>query len=129
MSDGFLPFIQESGGGTGGPKPTALVVENPSPTERINWFRTYIDTTINEVTAVLNGSGSPSVTFSVRFDVDRSAVGTEILTGGRVLTNTTVGVSYVPDVALIPAGRWVWLQTTARSGAVLELIVAMDLDS
>ena len=126
MASGFLPFITEPGGG-GGSKPTAIEVENPSPSERINWFRTYVDTTVNEVTAVLNGSGSPSVTFSVRFDVDRSAVGTEILTGGRVLTNTTVGVSYVPDVDVIPAGRWVWLQTTARSGAVLELIVAMDL--
>ena len=118
----FLKFIEEPDAS----KP-ALGVENPSPNERIVWFRTYEITTIREITAVLDGSGSPSVTFSIRFDVDSSAVGTEILTGGRVLTNTTIGVSYVPDVTLIPAGRWVWLQTTARSGAVSALIVTMNL--
>ena len=108
-------------------KPTAIEVENPSGTERITWFRVYIATTVNEINAVLNGSASPSVTFSVRFDTDRSAVGTELLTSGRVLTNTTTGVSYVPDVSLIPAGNWVWLQTTAQSGTVLEITIGMDL--
>lgn len=108
-------------------KPTAIEVENPSGSERIVWFRTYVATTVNEITAVLNGSVSPSVTFSVRFDADRSAAGTELLTGGRVLTNTTTGVSYVPDVTAIPADVWVWLETTAQSGTVLEINVAMDL--
>lgn len=108
-------------------KPTAIEVENPSGSERITWFRTYKAHTVNEINAVLNGSSSPSVTFSVRYDADRSAVGTELLTGGRVLTNTTTGVSYAPDVTTIPADVWVWLQTTAQSGTVLELNVAMDL--
>ena len=108
-------------------KPTAIEVENPSGSERIIWFRTYVETTVLEITAVLNGSASPSVTFSVRFDADRSAVGTELLTGGRVLTNTTTGVSLVPDVTTIPADRWVWLQTTAQSGTVLDLLVGMEL--
>ena len=108
-------------------KPTAIEVETPSGVERILWFRTYVATTVNEISAVLDGSASPSVTFTVRYDSDRSAVGTELLTGGRVLTNTTTGVDYVPDVAVIPANVWVWLQTTAQSGTVLELIIAMDL--
>ncbi len=108
-------------------KPTAIEVENPSGSERITWFRIYVETTVNEITAVLNGSSSPSVTFTIRFDADRSAVGTELLTGGRVLTNTTTGVSYVPDVTSIPAGQWVWLETSAQSGTVLEMNVAMDL--
>lgn len=108
-------------------KPTAIEIENPSGSERIMWFRTYVATTVNEINAVLQGSSTPSVTFSVRFDADRSAVGTELLTGGRVLTNVTTGVSYVPDVTSIPAGVWVWVQTTAQSGTVLELEIAMDL--
>lgn len=108
-------------------KPTALEIENPSGSERIVWFRAYVATTVNEINAVLNGSATPSVTFTVRFDADRSAAGTELLTGGRVLTNTTTGASYVPDVTTIPAGMWVWLETTAQSGTVLEMNVAMDL--
>ena len=108
-------------------KPTAIEVETPSGTERILWFRTYVATTVNEISAVLNGSAAPSVTFTVRYDTDRSAVGTELLTGGRVLTNITTGVDYVPDVTAIPAGVWVWLQTTSQSGTVLDMIIAMDL--
>lgn len=108
-------------------KPTGIEIENPTASERILWFRTYVVTTVNEINAVLNGSLSPSVTFTVRFDADRSAVGTELLTGGRVLTNTTNGVSYVPDVTEIPADVWVWLQTTAQSGTVLDMLVGMDL--
>lgn len=108
-------------------KPTAIEIENPSGSERIVWFRTYIVTTVNEINAVLNGSGSPSVSFSVRFDVDRSAVGTELLTGGRTITNTTTGTSYAPDVTTIPTDVWVWLETTAQSGIVLEITIGMDL--
>lgn len=108
-------------------KPTALEVESPSGSERIVWFRTYVATTVNEINAVLNGSSTPSVTFTIRFDADRSAAGTELLTGGRVLTNTTTGVSYAPDVTTIPADVWVWLETTAQSGTVLEMTIGMDL--
>lgn len=108
-------------------KPTGIEIENPTGTERILWFRTYVTTTVNEINAVLNGSLSPSVTFSVRFDADRSAVGTELLTGGRVLTNTTTGVSYVPDVTTIPPDVWVWVQTTAQSGTVNDMLIGMDL--
>lgn len=108
-------------------KPTALEVENPSGSERIVWFRTYVATTVNEINAVLRGSVSPSVTFSIRFDVDRSAVGTELLTGGRTVTSVTTGTSFAPDVTVIPANVWVWLETSAQSGTVLEMNVAMDL--
>ena len=112
--------------GAAGPSRTAIEVESPSGSERIVWFRNYATITVNEITAVLNGSGSPSVTFSIRYDADRSAVGTELLTGGRVLTNTTTGVAYVPDVTSIPADVWVWLQTTAQSGTVLEMTIGME---
>lgn len=108
-------------------KPTAIEIENPSGSERIVWYRSYKATTVNEINAVLNGSSTPSVTFSVRFDADRSATGTELLTGGRTITNTTTGVSYAPDVTTIPADVWVWLETTAQSGVVLELNIGMDL--
>ena len=122
VSHGFFSV----GGGGGGSLP-AIEVENPTGGERIVWFRTYEEVTVEEINAVLTGSGGQSVTFSVRYDSDRSAVGTELLTGGRVLTNITTGVSYVPDVDIIPAGVWVWIQTTAQLGTVTEIIITMDL--
>jgi hypothetical protein len=106
---------------------TAIEVENPSNVEDITWFRNYIAATVNSIEAVLRGSSSPSVTFTVRYGADRSGTGTELLTGGRVLTNTTTGASYVPDVTTIPAGVWVWIETTAQSGVVPEMTIAMDL--
>jgi len=121
-----IEILRGGGGGVSG-HPSALEIENPSASERIVWFRNYLESTVEEITAVLNGSAAPSVTFSVRFDADRSAVGTEILTGGRVLTNTTTGIVYAPDVLTIPADVWVWLQTTAQSGTVLEMTVGIDL--
>ena len=108
-------------------KPTGIEIENPTASERVLWFRTYVATTVNEINAVLNGSLTPLVTFSVRFDTDRSAVGTELLTGGRILGNNSTGVSYAPDVTAIPADRWVWVQTTAQSGTVNDMIITMDL--
>lgn len=109
------------------PKPTSFFLQNPSASENIDGFRVYTETTVRGINAVLNGSASPSVDFRVSFGPDRSAAGTEILTGGRTVTSTTTGTAYVPDVTTIPAGSWVWLKTTAKSGTVLGLTVALDL--
>jgi hypothetical protein len=106
---------------------TAIEVENPSGVEDLTWFRNYVASTVATINGVLRGSASPSVTFTVRYGADRSGTGTELLTGGRVLTNTTTGTSYVPDVTVIPAGVWVWIETTAQSGTVLEMTIGMDL--
>lgn len=131
MSVGYMAaqsnWLDPVAAAAGDPKPSAIEIENPGPAERILWFYAFVETRLSTIHAVLNGSGSPSVTFTVRIDTDRSAVGTELLTGGRVLTNITTGVAYVPDVTTIPAGSYVWIQTTARSGSVLELHVAMEL--
>ncbi len=109
-----------------GAGPTAIEIENPSSSERLMWFRNYESTDIDEINAVLKGSSTPSVTFSIRYDADRSAVGTELLTAGRTVTSTTTGASFVPDVTTIPADVWVWIQTTAQSGTVEEIAIGMN---
>jgi len=106
--------------------PPPIQVENPSSSEDIGWFRTYVPTTIATISAVLVGSSTPSVTFTVRYAADRSAAGTELLTAGRTVTSVTTGSNFTPDVTTIPADVWVWLETTAQSGTVSELLVAID---
>ena len=55
------------------------------------------------------------------------ASGTEIITGGTVTTSLT-GVS-IPSftVGTIPAGNWIWLETTNVGGTVDELAVVPQL--
>jgi hypothetical protein len=74
--------------------------------------------TVQKMAAVLTGT-TPSVTWSVRFAGDRSAAGTEVITGGRTTTSTTTGdVITTFNNAAIPANSYVWLTTTAVSGTV-----------
>ncbi len=105
--------------------PTHLI-ESPSGSEDRSWFRNFQASLVNKIHGVMRGSSSPSVTFNVFFDTDRTAVGTALFTVNQVLTNTTTGVDYVPDVATIPADRHVWIETFAQSGTVLEMSLTMD---
>lgn len=114
----------------GGPQPRmtdSLTVPSPGASENISWF--YVETaiTVTQLAAVLVGSASPSVTFSVRFGADRSAAGTEVITGGTTVTSVSVGTILNSfTVATIPAGVWVWLTTTAQSGTVTNLHVSLS---
>ena len=76
--------------------------------------------------AILVGSATPSVTWTIRYATDRSAAGTEVVTGGTTTTNVTTGHSVtVFNNGVIPAGRFVWIETTARSGNVQSLGVTL----
>lgn len=96
----------------------AVTVLYPTAAEDITLMRTDAPMTVASITTHVSGS-SPSVTYSLRFDEDRAAAGTEVVTGGSTVTNTTTGDEVtVFDVATIPAGAWIWLTTTASSGTV-----------
>ncbi len=78
---------------------------------------------VSEMRAVLkpqNPPGTPSITWTVRYDTDRDAAGTEIEVGGRTSTNVNAGDSVTGgdlDNATIPAGAWVWMEiVTATTG-------------
>lgn len=103
-----------------------VAVESPSASEHIILFYTEYAITVAKLVAVLTGSSTPSVTWTVRFATDASAVGTEVVTGGTVTTSITSGsvVSSFSD-ATIPAGSFVWLETTAQSGTVSLLSVSI----
>ena len=105
----------------------AINIENPGGNEDITMFFTDTAITIKQLNAVLaNGSVTPSVTWTIRHGIDRSAAGAEVVTGGTITTSVSAGseVTSFNDETIV-AGSWVWIETTAQSGTVPELNVAI----
>lgn len=105
----------------------AVVIENPTSAENVGLFYTPEALTVQQIVAVLRGSSTPSVTWTIKYAATRNAAGTEVVTGGTVTTSVTSG-SVVTSFnnASIPAGSFVWLETTAQSGTVTELDVTLE---
>ena len=83
--------------------------------------------TVIQLNAVLRGSSTPSVTWTIRHDPDRSAAGNEVVTSGTTTTSTSTGDETTSfNDATIPAGSWIWIETTAQSGTVNELNVSVE---
>lgn len=102
--------------------------ENPGASEDFPHFHyTKVAITITEIEAVLVGSSSPSVTWTLRHSTDRSATGNEVVTGGTTTTSTTTGsiVTAFND-ATIPANSFLWIETTAQSGTVNSISITTN---
>lgn len=107
-------------------KSKSIIIENPISAEDISFFFASKAITITEIRAVLTGSASPSVTWTVRHDTDRSAVGSEVVTGGTVTADTTVGSDVTSfDDATVVADSHLWIETTAKSGTVTSIIITL----
>jgi hypothetical protein len=108
-------------------KVKAITVESPTATEDISMFFTDDAVTVTQLNAVLRGSSTPSVTWTIRHSTDRSAAGNEVVTSGTTTTSTTTGSEVTSfNDATIPAGSFVWLETSAQSGTVDELNVIIE---
>ena len=96
-----------------------IIIENPTSSEDLSYFFTDVAITVSKLLAVLVGSATPSVTWTIRFAASREDAGTEVVTGGTVTTSTTTGSDVTTfDNAAIPANSHVWVETTAKSGTV-----------
>lgn len=105
----------------------SATVESPTSSEDITLFFTDDAITITQMNAVLRGSSTPSVTWTIRHNSDRSAAGNEVVTSGTTTTSTTTGSEVISfNDATIPAGSWVWLETSAQSGTVDELNITLE---
>ena len=105
----------------------SLTIEDPAANEDLTVFFTDQAITLSRIQAVLRGSSTPSVTWTIRHDLDRSAVGNEAVTGGTVTTSTTTGSSVTSfNDPTIPANSWVWVETTVKSGVVNALHLTLD---
>lgn len=104
----------------------AITIESPTASEDITLFFTDDAITITQLNAVSVGT-TPSVTYTIRHGSDRSAAGNEVVTSGSTTTSTTTGdeVTSFND-ATIPAGSWVWLETTATSGTVTNTNITIE---
>lgn len=105
--------------------PKSITVANPIVGDNFTLFRTEVPTTISKVYAVVQGV-TPSVTFVIKSDPNRSSAGTAV-TVSEAITNTTTGEEVAIVNQPIAAGRYVWLEVTATSGTVTELNVSVEL--
>lgn len=115
------------------PRAKHITVENPTSTEDITFFYTDEALTITKIVAVISGSASPSLTWTLRFNADRSVTGTEVVTSGTTTDTTGGGASTGQSTtsfnnAAISANNWVWFQTTAKSGTVDKIHLSVFYD-
>jgi hypothetical protein len=115
------------------PRAKHITIENPTNSEDITLFFTDEALTITKIVAVLTGSASPSLTWTVKFNADRSLTGTEVVTGGSTIDSsgggTSTGVSITSfNNASISANTWVWFKTTAQSGTVNKIHLTIFYD-
>ena len=103
----------------------ALTIPSPGASENATMFYTHGGFVVSAIRAVLVGSSSPSVTYTVKYGADRTS-GTEVKTGGSTVTSTTTGTEVTTfNSAAIPANQWVWVETTAQSGTVSSINVSL----
>lgn len=101
-----------------------FTIENPTSSEDYGGVYFKNAATITKMVAVLQGSSSPSVTWTIRHGSDRSAAGTEVVTSGTTTTSVSTGSVITSfNSASITAGDFVWLKTTAKSGTVTGMHV------
>ncbi len=107
----------------------SISIPDPTNAEDITLFRADEGWTITKMVAVLIGSSTPSVTWTIRKGSDRSAAGTEVVTGGTTTTSTTTGSVVTSfNSATIATDDFVFLETTAKSGVVDELHVTIFME-
>ena len=73
-----------------------------------------------ELNSVCRGT-TPSLTWTLRYNADRSATGTEVITSGHATTTTTTVDSLTSFTnSQVPTLTFLWFETTATSGTVDE---------
>jgi hypothetical protein len=103
----------------------SIIIENPTASEDLSFFFTDVAITITKIRVILTGT-TPSVTWTIRHGTDRSATGSEVVTGGTATTDTTTGSDITSfDDATIVANSHVWVETTAQSGTVASIIITV----
>jgi len=118
-----LPYSQLSGtptisGGKG------MSVTSPTSTENIMMYFTPIVITVTNVQEALSGS-TPSVTYILGYSSTRSGVLTNIVDSHAATSTTGVAATLTANVS-IPANSYIILTTSATSGTINELGIAIN---
>ena len=113
------------GGGLFAPK--AITISYPTATENLTLFRSDAINTITALASVLKVTAASSITFTIKYGADRAGAGTEIKTGGFVVSSSTTGLIETSfDNAAIPAGNFVWVEVLSLSGSIQELHINLS---
>ena len=101
----------------------SMSLENPLVNDELTIFFTEQALTITEIRAVLLGSATPSVQWSLYHGTNRTS-GT--LIHQKTTTSTTTGddITSITD-ATIPANSFIWAEIDAQSGTVTEVNITM----
>ena len=104
----------------------SMTLETPGAAEDFGLWRTPMNITIDSVSAVLVGSGSPSVTINIAFGTNRTGA-TNVFSSGTAITNVTTGqtINSGFNDATIPIESWIWFVSTAQSGTVTQITVTI----
>ena len=126
-STGYTGSASTAGGYTGSSGTTlkSITIYEPTSTENITLFFTTVALTLSKVAAVLTGSNSPSINYSIKSGSDRSSA-SETNVNSTTVTSTTTGTNATIADSTISANSWVWLETSAASGTVSSLTVTLE---
>ena len=109
--------------------PKTMTVERLVKGEDITFFYTTSSRTVQKMIPTIAGPTASGTTWTIRFDSDRQAVGTEVITGGTNTHSGTGGNSGTEittfDNPDIPATSFVWLETTTASGIISEFSLTL----
>lgn len=109
--------------GAPGP-PKSLTIAYPVEGDNLTLFYTQSNTTLLQVAAILRGSGSPSVTYSLKYSTNRSSAGTAATVSATVSSTTTAAVATLQNMP-IPANNFLWLEISGISGNPTELSITV----
>jgi hypothetical protein len=105
-------------------KSKSITVESPIVGDDLTYYFTIPAIEVREINAVIRGSGS--VTWRLRFDTDRDAIGTDIITGGHISSDINGESITIFDNPSIPARSYVWLEVTNVIGQVEALHLSLQ---
>lgn len=97
--------------------PAVLVLPSPAGTEKRPLLRAPQQLTITRLSAVITAGSLPTVTFTVRHGADVAQAGTLLNTTSFLCNSNTSGLEWSSfSNPVVPAGDWIWVLLSARSG-------------
>lgn len=105
-------------------KSKSITIESPRVGDDLTMFFTIPEIIIREINPVIRGTGS--ITWTLRWDPDRDAVGTELITGGHISNDVNGESVTVFDDPDIVARSYVWVEVTGVTGQVDALHVTLQ---
>jgi hypothetical protein len=124
-TNGVSSSVSTGQTGPQGPEgPKTLTVLEPFAGDSYTLFYSVGPKTLGSIAVGMYGSGSPSVTFTIKQATDRTTAGTDVV-ASTVITNTsaaTIATLADPDIL---ASSFVWVEILGVSGVVNEFHITL----